>query len=117
MSATEQVTPFVAIVLGFVIGGFGGALNSILKWLELDEPFSSKKNIKAIIVGVVAGLGLTVASVAVLKENLTPDVLLVQLVIIFIGALGFQSATNKIAGIVSGSKQKEEGAPVTTATN
>lgn len=102
------VAPLLAIALGLIAGALGGFMNSVLRWLEVSTPFNAKSNIKAVLVGILAGLGITIASVTVLRESLAPDVLIVQLFIIFIAAAGAQSFTNKISGIVSGEKQNKQ---------
>jgi hypothetical protein len=98
MSSSIQVEPAFSVLLGLVFGAIGGFLNSIVGWLSGDEAFNTRKNVKSIIVGIMAGMGIAFGSFAALGEAQSPQALLGILVLILLSAAGVQQlAHNAIA--------------------
>jgi predicted tellurium resistance membrane protein TerC len=101
-----------AIVLVIIVGGAGGFINSIIKWLSIEESFSSKKNVKAILIGVLTGLSLGIAAVSAINETITVQSFVVIIGMLFLSAAGVDSITSSASGAVASraktSKVKEE---------
>jgi uncharacterized protein YacL len=97
-----MLTIEIAVVLALVIGAFGGFVNSIAKWLESDEQFNSKKNVKAILTGIFAGLALGVAAIGALTADMPFQTLVVTLVMIFLSAVGVDQLTSRVSGMING---------------
>jgi hypothetical protein len=98
MSSSIQVEPAFSVLLGLIFGAIGGFLNSIVGWLSGDEAFNTRKNVKSIIVGIMAGMGIAFGSFAALGEAQSPQALLGILVLILLSAAGVQQlAHNAIA--------------------
>jgi hypothetical protein len=95
------------VLTALVIGAFGGFMNSILKWLETQDAFSGKKNVKAIIVGTIAGIGLGVAAIQTIQNDVPFQILAVQLIMIFLSAIGVDTVTSRISGMVSNRAAEE----------
>ena len=92
------------IALSLVVGALGGFVSSLFKWMEVDEPFETKKNIKGIITGLIAGLVIGVAAISALSENMTPQALTVAIATIFFSAVGIDKLTSNVSGMVSKNK-------------
>jgi uncharacterized membrane protein YfcA len=95
------------VITALVLGAFGGFVNSILKWLETQDAFSGKKNVKAIIVGIIAGIGLGVAAIQTIQNDVPFQVLVVQLVMIFLSAIAIDTITSRVSGMVSNRAAEE----------
>ena len=96
-----------AILICLLVGALGGFTNSLMRWLEGTESFETKKNIKGILTGVFTGLALGVATVSTITADITTQALIVALALVFLAAVGVDTATSRISGMVSKQKPTE----------
>lgn len=87
----------LALIIGIVVGLAGGFLNSILKWLEGTEDFNTRKNISALIIGGLTGLGLAIAMSTAFTDGVTDIQFVVLIVGIFLSAAGVSTIAPKAA--------------------
>jgi H+/Cl- antiporter ClcA len=99
------------IALALAVGAFGGFISSLFKWMEVDEPFETKKNIKGIITGLITGLVIGVAAISAMSDTMTPQTLTVAIATIFFSAVGVDKLTSNVSGMVS-KPSKKSGQPV-----
>jgi drug/metabolite transporter (DMT)-like permease len=93
-----------AIALGLVTGGVGGAFSAYLGWNRSGEPFDGRKFIDGLATGVLAGLALGFANLAVLKGAVDEIALMTTVGTIFFGALGVDFVREHVSGIVEKKK-------------
>ena len=91
----------LAIIAALIIGAAGGFVSSVSSWLSSDEPFSGRKNIKALLVGTFAGLALGVLAIGTLTADISFQTMTVTLVTIFLSAVGVDQLTSKVSGMVT----------------
>lgn len=89
------------IALCIAVGILGGFFNSLMKWLETNDPFESKKNVKAILVGAFTGLALGIAAISTLTLSMSLQNVAVTIGMIFLSAVGVDQATSRVSGMVS----------------
>lgn len=51
---------FLAVVGGVIAGALGGFIYSLVGWFRSEEAFDSKKNLSAVFLGVLGGVGAAV---------------------------------------------------------
>ena len=51
---------FLAVAGGLIAGALGGFLYSLVGWFRGDEAFSTKKNLSAVFLGILGGVGAAV---------------------------------------------------------
>lgn len=91
----------LAIIAGLVVGALGGFVNSIAAWLSGTDAFNTRKNIKAILTGVFAGVALAVIAIGTLTADMSFQTMITTLVMIFLSAAGVDQLTSRLSGMVS----------------
>jgi len=91
----------LAIIAGLVVGALGGFVNSIAAWLSGTDAFNTRKNIKAILTGVFAGVALAVIAIGTLTSDMSFQTMITTLVMIFLSAAGVDQLTSRLSGMVS----------------
>ena len=109
---TIVIEPTFSIIIGLIFGAVGGFLNSIIGWLSGEEPFSTRKNVKSIIVGLIAGIGVAYGSFVALGEAQTSQALFGILVLILLSASGVQQLAHNAIKAATKTESGSE-APIT----
>jgi len=91
--------PLVAIVIGFVLGAFAGAVSALFGWLKSQEAFEARKFINGLVTGIITGIIAILAITAAIQESATNDtVLLVLFVTTFIAIIGVDNIRTASTG-------------------
>lgn len=80
-------------IIAVIVAAFGGALSSYLGWLGGTEKFDQRKFTYGVIRGAIGGIVLTVG----LQLQGTPQ----EYVLLFLSAIGIDTAANKITPAVT----------------
>jgi len=91
----------LAIIAGLIVGALGGFVNSLAAWLSGNDAFSTRKNVKAILTGVFAGVALAVVAIGTLTSDMSFQTMVTTLVMIFLAAAGVDQLTSRVSGMVS----------------
>ena len=95
-----MVDEFIAVIASLAAGIAGGFLSSFMAWNASGEQFDARKHGNALIIGAITGLAAGVASAVVVSPELSNGQFALQLVGIFLSAIGIdriRSDTSKSA--------------------
>jgi hypothetical protein len=111
-----MVDEFIAVIASLLAGLAGGFLSSFMAWNASGEEFNGRKHGNALIIGTITGLAAGVTSAVVVNEDLTTGQFALQLVGIFLAAVGIdriRSDTSKSAAMRAVTETKPPNGTVT----
>lgn len=94
----EQIT---SVLAGLAVSVLGGALSAYMGWNASMEPFNARKFINGIITGVIAGLGVLMVNIVILKGISDEVELIGALVTILLGVVGVDRLRTDLSKTVS----------------
>lgn len=78
----------LAVVGGLVAGAIGGFIYSLVGWFKSEDSFSSKKNLSAVFLGILGGIGLALGEASLFAKATTDFELLILYVSLVISGSG-----------------------------
>lgn len=104
---------FLAVVGGLVAGAIGGFIYSLVGWFKGDEPFDTKKNISAIILGIIGGVALALAQAETFAQIHSDYQLLIAYVTLVISGSGVAALVPR--AVKAAAKPSEDSTTTPTA--
>jgi len=91
--------PLIAVVIGFVLGGFAGSASAVIGWSKSNEAFEPRKFVNGLVTGIIAGIVAVLAIATAIQEAAINDsVLLILYVTTFVGIIGVDNIRTAATG-------------------
>lgn len=104
---------FLAVVGGLVAGAIGGFIYSLVGWFKDNEAFDTKKNLSAVMLGILGGVSLAILQADTFAQIHSDYQLLVAYVTLIISGSGVAALVPRA---VQAASKPSDSTPVNTTT-